>query len=452
MTLLTRALQAGHVEVVRELLARSTSVVCGLLTTDADSRIAQVNAVPTDKNQEAFAMVREATLRADTQLANMNTKSAPAPSSESGDTQHNLPPPEVARMIPCKFFPNCRYGDRCLFRHPQGPVMAESMPPAGQPVFFPGPFPPAPAPYGVPPPPFVEMFPVHYGPNGVPFFPQMMGVPPEVSKAGTPAPDAPVDAAPAAAAAAAASTPQLNTNSPAQPAAAPVASAEEPAPAARPRTAKKSAGKPQRIDAPRRANSGSRPSCAFFARSACRYANECRFPHVLPDGTDARSLPTGDKPGKPRRGDRPEDGSSSSGSSTPQPSKKGSIRRTPGASTRGKGARRGAAPTSAGRKTVQRVPNSDEFPALPGGTTDAPTPAPAADATKGKANFSAILSAPAPSKPVNKSEAPADKTPPKKAAAADEAQDSSAQQMSARESAARDFAAVVAAQPSAVTA
>ena len=57
MTLLTRALQAGHVEVVRELLARSTSVVCGLLTTDADSRIAQVNAVPTDKNQEAFAMV-----------------------------------------------------------------------------------------------------------------------------------------------------------------------------------------------------------------------------------------------------------------------------------------------------------------------------------------------------------------------------------------------------------
>ena len=145
MTLLTRALQAGHVEVVRELLARSTSVVCGLLTTDADSRIAQVNAVPTDKNQEAFAMVREATLRADTQLANMNTKSAPAPSSESGDTQYNLPPPEVARMIPCKFFPNCRYGDRCLFRHPQGPVMAESMPPAGQPVFFPGPFPPAPA-------------------------------------------------------------------------------------------------------------------------------------------------------------------------------------------------------------------------------------------------------------------------------------------------------------------
>ena len=189
-------------------------------------------------------MVRVATLRADTQLANMNTKSAPAPSSESGDTQHNLPPPEVARMIPCKFFPNCRYGDRCLFRHPQGPVMAESMPPAGQPVFFPGPFPPAPAPYGVPPPPFVEMFPVHYGPNGVPFFPQMMGVPPEVSKAGTPAPDAPVDAAPAAAAAAAvAATATASTATP---------TPESPDPSASPlrsATPKPSSRKPSRPDA-----------------------------------------------------------------------------------------------------------------------------------------------------------------------------------------------------------
>ncbi|KDN41530.1 hypothetical protein K437DRAFT_172936 [Tilletiaria anomala UBC 951] len=35
---------------------------------------------------------------------------------------HNLPPPDVAKNIPCKFFPNCRYGDQCVFQHPAGGV------------------------------------------------------------------------------------------------------------------------------------------------------------------------------------------------------------------------------------------------------------------------------------------------------------------------------------------
>ncbi|UZJ53362.1 hypothetical protein CBS101457_002682 [Exobasidium rhododendri] len=34
------------------------------------------------------------------------------------DSTFNLPPPDVARTIPCRFFPNCRYGDKCLFAHP----------------------------------------------------------------------------------------------------------------------------------------------------------------------------------------------------------------------------------------------------------------------------------------------------------------------------------------------
>lgn len=29
-----------------------------------------------------------------------------------------LPPPEVAKNIPCRFFPNCSYGDSCIFFHP----------------------------------------------------------------------------------------------------------------------------------------------------------------------------------------------------------------------------------------------------------------------------------------------------------------------------------------------
>jgi len=33
----------------------------------------------------------------------------------------NLPPPEIARMIPCRYFPACRYGAQCMFAHPQTP-------------------------------------------------------------------------------------------------------------------------------------------------------------------------------------------------------------------------------------------------------------------------------------------------------------------------------------------
>ncbi len=39
--------------------------------------------------------------------------------------------------------------------------------------------------------------------------------------------------------------------------------------------------------------SSERPACHFFARSACKHAEDCRFPHILPDGTDARGLNAG---------------------------------------------------------------------------------------------------------------------------------------------------------------
>lgn len=40
-------------------------------------------------------------------------------------------------------------------------------------------------------------------------------------------------------------------------------------------------------------SSNERPACHFFARSACKHGEECRFPHILPDGTDARGARAG---------------------------------------------------------------------------------------------------------------------------------------------------------------
>ncbi|KAG8690490.1 hypothetical protein FRC08_010518 [Ceratobasidium sp. 394] len=64
----------------------------------------------------------------------------PATDGNSPGGVPNLPPADIARTIPCRYFPVCRYGSSCMFLHPQ--------PPAGAP-FTPGPIP---APYGYPRP------------------------------------------------------------------------------------------------------------------------------------------------------------------------------------------------------------------------------------------------------------------------------------------------------------
>ncbi|PCH33896.1 hypothetical protein WOLCODRAFT_160435 [Wolfiporia cocos MD-104 SS10] len=89
----------------------------------------------------------------------------PVPSDHNG--MPNLPPPEVARMIPCRYFPACRYGTSCIFAHPQAAYMPGPLPPPTQ---YPPYDPMAPAPY---PPPFYGVpqsaFPT--SPNGVPMNP-----------------------------------------------------------------------------------------------------------------------------------------------------------------------------------------------------------------------------------------------------------------------------------------
>ncbi|KAK7463903.1 hypothetical protein VKT23_005838 [Stygiomarasmius scandens] len=65
----------------------------------------------------------------------------------------NLPPPEIARLIPCRYFPACRYGASCMFAHPQTPYFQGPMPPPAQ---YPAPYDPNYAPnyYSMPPPSF----------------------------------------------------------------------------------------------------------------------------------------------------------------------------------------------------------------------------------------------------------------------------------------------------------
>ncbi len=77
----------------------------------------------------------------------------PHPSMTDHNGMPNLPPPEIARMIPCRYYPACRYGTSCMFAHPQGPYLSGPLPPPAQ---YPAPYDPmAPAPY---PPPY---YPVH---------------------------------------------------------------------------------------------------------------------------------------------------------------------------------------------------------------------------------------------------------------------------------------------------
>jgi hypothetical protein len=97
----------------------------------------------------------------------------PPPASEhhpGAPTSGHLPPPDVARFIPCRYFPACRYGASCMFAHPPGPFYSGSMPPPAQ---YPGPYDPMGAQQGYPP--------NYYPMPPPPFPPQANGVPPPMS-------------------------------------------------------------------------------------------------------------------------------------------------------------------------------------------------------------------------------------------------------------------------------
>ncbi|PWN36925.1 uncharacterized protein FA14DRAFT_159212 [Meira miltonrushii] len=299
----------------------------------------------------------------------------------------NLPPPDVARMIPCKYFPNCKYGDKCVFAHPipmgavppmppQGHPLSPSMshPPPMQPMFY-GQMPP-----GYPYPPYGAN-PQQFLPPGTPMghpshMPQFNGVPQNFGgqpQGGEPQPqDSFTQSAPVEGENIVAGEQGEQSNSPAEaqnaeaPTEAPsmagilnsdeTANAdpssstageatEDPSTSANgkpvhrrqsfnsflhhhavpfqpqsqlatemngltmdgtangfvPRSAMQGAGKVRRMNGfagsvngnyngKRGNHSGDRPPCTFFQSGRCKYGDECRFPHILADGTDARPL------------------------------------------------------------------------------------------------------------------------------------------------------------------
>ncbi|TKY91001.1 hypothetical protein EX895_001000 [Sporisorium graminicola] len=291
----------------------------------------------------------------------------------------SLPPPEVAKMIPCRFFPNCRYGDKCMFAHPvalpasasnAGPVSpgqahmfyqspAYGYPAYGPPQHFYSMAPPmpiqythagVPMPVHMPPPPHMAPVPHsaeqgdaygnHFGAQSHQAYesnqvlegkpesvtndnpPQATAESSPISANGDANADKATSAAETAAAAvdadvagsssAAAAASSTNTTSfsafmahhatPFQPGpgaqngvsvgadgsilTAPQTFSRGAKVAGRRGGASMGGSFGSRADFSKR--STERPACHFFARSACKHGEDCRFPHILPDGTDMR--------------------------------------------------------------------------------------------------------------------------------------------------------------------
>ncbi|EST06696.1 Zinc finger, CCCH-type [Kalmanozyma brasiliensis GHG001] len=280
----------------------------------------------------------------------------------------SLPPPDVAKMIPCRFFPNCRYGDKCMFAHPVAmPSSASNAGPVspGAQMFYPSHGYGYPA-YG-PPQHFYSMappMPIQYTHAGVPM-PVHMPPPPHMAPASHSAEqgesygnhfdaqhqqpfepeqaqeddtkkatdneasqDAPAETSPAAVSEETkADTAAVATDNEAAKASAPTSASNttsfsafmahhaapfQPGPGAPNGLSVGADGNvmsgsqpfsrgskgPRRGGASMGGAFGSRtefgkrsterPACHFFARSACKHGEDCRFPHILPDGTDMR--------------------------------------------------------------------------------------------------------------------------------------------------------------------
>lgn len=266
------------------------------------------------------------------------------------ETTHKLPPIEVSRTIPCRNFPNCRYGDACIFQHPVA-LPAGAGPGAG-PAFYPSPYPSE----------FVPGFAAPYIPGGFPQgapMPQMYYPPyppaPHMAAAGPfvpldgqargPSPHSapfvpfiPASGSPAAVGVSpsgnqlaldgstTADSPSVTPEGEPATGETPVADgvAGQPAPQLAPRQSVSGgfpghppfyAGNNNAGFEPRRNGhmkkmsfsaskhggmvnaraavlgtwtNGQPPPCVFFQNSKCRNGEMCKFPHIAADGTDCR--------------------------------------------------------------------------------------------------------------------------------------------------------------------
>lgn len=272
---------------------------------------------------------------------------------ESGKV--NLPPAEVSRNIPCRNYPNCRYGDACAFHHP-GPVAnGAAAGAANGGAFYPTPFasefvpmgPPGAAGAGMFYPGMAPSFPQHAGFAGHHFPGNGNGAPnggagghrrrpsevpaavQQQSQAPAPiAEEGSTDVAVAAEEQQGEAKPagdeqqqQSSTDAEAQTGNSGVVDGQQQAqtsatqpPAPRGAAAAAANGFPPVRHHKKMSFSGAKnggpwlgpmaanaraavlgtwinghpPPCAFFQQNKCRNGEMCKFPHILPDGTDCR--------------------------------------------------------------------------------------------------------------------------------------------------------------------
>ncbi|KAI4528956.1 hypothetical protein K525DRAFT_281572 [Schizophyllum commune Loenen D] len=375
----------------------------------------------------------------------------PGPTGAPGEPQPfpgHGPSPEITKTIPCRFFPACRYGQSCRYFHPPAPYYPP-MYPQGQ--YPPPSFDPMNgSPYGyypAPPPQFSSP------PNGVapleqqpptPLSAQMAPPPQPTDGITSPSaiPPAFIPGAPPAQGVPYAPVPAMSPpNGYAHPGSMPMAMpppapvpmpngvpppamypvpqmnghaehGEVPdAPAAAPPVKPHGEGYPHpppfrdghhRRGSMRRPSLASRkPPCMFFPAGRCKNGDDCRFPHVLPDGSG---------PGMHARvGPRPRPHSFGNGLNGIE-ERMGAMQLRENGAPNGNGHvdnRRFSGPKQmngfrGGRAPVmkQRLPNADEFPVLGGGSPNR-SAGPASPAANGP-TAAQVLQAPAPFRPAAK--------------------------------------------------
>ncbi|KAJ7651709.1 hypothetical protein DFH06DRAFT_1270570 [Mycena polygramma] len=419
ITPLIEAVKNGHAEVVRALLDK------GADPTNASSQglPETYTADPTILGMLNFARSK-------------HINSAPPPDmyyhphphmhnlENNGARHNNLPPPEVASNIPCRYFPACRYGASCLFLHPTAPYFQGPLPPPAQyptydqmppqsyaPTYYPVTQPSFPPPmngqHPMPPPQQGPPMPMHgpsppemmspppqghFSPNGVPdhalrsHFPHHAPLPMSMSPLpplnhqplpppASHSPQVTYNSLPPSASAATfvPAYPPVNGNGSGSYPEVNGAGAKSPQLNAQPEPSghvREGSGPGRRGTARRGSFAGRKPA------PACLSSTECRFPHVMPQEGAAVHTPV-----YPSRGGAPRRGGHANGNGFAAIDEKlanlslqenGRSLNDPAARPRGgPGGKAGfnAQPHKRMSVVKQRVPNADEFPVLGGSTT-----------------------------------------------------------------------------------
>ncbi|KAG8906544.1 hypothetical protein FRB99_006658 [Tulasnella sp. 403] len=288
--------------------------------------------------------------RPDGQLGQQQPQQQPQPPQSTATTPTLHISPDIARTIPCRYFPMCKYGPSCMFLHVSVPYFNGPPPPvhypAGYeaighpPAFPPHPYYAIPPPQSYPPPPSSSTAGPHspvqhttHAPpaHPIPFTPE--GAPPQVSQVPPPVPyPAPNYAPPPPQ-----HPPHISISPTANfhPAVMPVQPSYPPPPVSPTHHRKESNSYTQPLVPAQHANGFNesntlkpaptypeegrnnssfpresyrrggfrrtsfttrKPPCAFFPAGKCKNGNDCRFPHVRPEDDPAAFGPDGYPP------------------------------------------------------------------------------------------------------------------------------------------------------------